>query len=612
MASGTIKLTSGKAWRGEIRWSSTAFIGGNYSTVTVNAYMWKTDGYTTGGNSPTSGKITVDGATYDLLEISSFKDEVRIYSDTFTIYHNEDGTKSVSISLTCKGPSGTSLSGYSLSGSGTATLDKISKVSTVRVNSVNQTLGQPVTFTIEKVSPNFTCTLTYSCGSESGTIADKTSSATVTWTPPLNLARQNPTGTEVTVFLSLTTYDGDTRTGGNTSVLKCAIPETVVPTVSIGIADSKGYFDKYGGYVQNKSTLNVTINTGEAQGSEIASCIVDFDGKSYSGTSFTTTVIKESGNLEMTAIVTDFRGRTATATQTVTVLPYEPPTVTAFSIKRSDNTGKSAPNGDYLCVSYTVAISPLNNKNSATYTLQHRKRGMTDYTSEDLTRLSGAYVVTDSTTVFAADQKSSYDVIFTVKDDFGTTTKSGAGQSISKLWSIFSKGRGFAFGKLAELENALDMGWRIHMNSNKITGLGEPEDNADAATKNYVDTRGYLIEKQISATGDSILAIGGTHILSEPIVGKGITSPSFMYCSLVYGQAFLRLSGSTGYYTMNATSFRVENGNLRIHYANFDLSDDGITMTLNTTKRVTLSSSGMNVENDVPLRFSRVVAMMKG
>ena len=97
--SGSVKLTSSKAWRGSIYWSATQDISGNYSDVYVYASMWKTDGYLTSSNSPTSGTITIDGTDYNLIGYQQFKDEVCIFEDTIRIYHDDDGSKSFSISL---------------------------------------------------------------------------------------------------------------------------------------------------------------------------------------------------------------------------------------------------------------------------------------------------------------------------------------------------------------------------------------------------------------------------------------------------------------------------------------------------------------------------------
>lgn len=125
--SGTIELSSSKAWRGQIYWSATQSISGNYSDVYIVATMWKTDGYLTSSNSYTSGTITINGSSYSLIGYQEFEGETCIFEDTIRVYHDSDGNKSFSISLTCKGQSGTSLSGYTLSGSGTVTLNQIDK-----------------------------------------------------------------------------------------------------------------------------------------------------------------------------------------------------------------------------------------------------------------------------------------------------------------------------------------------------------------------------------------------------------------------------------------------------------------------------------------------------
>lgn len=125
MANGTIALTSSKAWEGEISWDATAHVDGNYSSMYVVAKMWKTDGYLTSSNSPTSGTITINGVSYELIGYREFKNSVTIFEKTLSISHNSDGKKTVSISLSCKGQPSTSLASATLAGSGNAVLDNI-------------------------------------------------------------------------------------------------------------------------------------------------------------------------------------------------------------------------------------------------------------------------------------------------------------------------------------------------------------------------------------------------------------------------------------------------------------------------------------------------------
>ena len=150
MASDEISLSSRKAWRGKISWSSEIDIANNCSYLYVYAGMWKTDGYTTSSNSRTSGTITINGTSYDLTGYQEFKNEVCIFEKTITIPHNSDGTKSVSISLSCKGQANTALSRVTLSGSGTAVLDQIPRTSSFKAT--DAAIGSVSTITIYRAS----------------------------------------------------------------------------------------------------------------------------------------------------------------------------------------------------------------------------------------------------------------------------------------------------------------------------------------------------------------------------------------------------------------------------------------------------------------------------
>ena len=500
MASGSISLTSSKAWSGRIDWDSTPNPSGNYSEVYIYACMWKTDGYLTSSNSPTSGTITVNGESYDLQGIKEFKTEVCIFAKAVRVDHNSDGSKSISISLTCKGQANTSLSGYTLSGTGTAVLDTIPRKSSFYVGGSNgYPLGSPLEFTINPESSDFTHAITYNCGDASGTITSKTSETEVEWTPPLSLAEQNTSGTSLTLNVTLTTYSGSTAVGTSSMTLRLTIPKSVAPTVTVEVSDYNDHFKTYGAYIQGQSALAVKLTTAGVYGSDITSTKVEVDGQTLTGEDITTEVLKTAGTIQLVATVKDSRGITGTATVSLTVLAYEPPKVTDLVVSRCTKYAEADPKGAYLMAQYSAVVASLDGKNSATYTLHYKKTTEDYYTTEELDALTGVYVATNMLTVFAADTSATYDVMLVVADNFTEVTKSGIGQSISKLWSILTRGAGFAFGKVTELAYTLDMGWRIHMNGNKITGLGAPADDDDAVNKKYADDlKAYTDEKVAS------------------------------------------------------------------------------------------------------------------
>lgn len=486
MASGSINLSSAKAWAGSIWWSSEMNIEGNYSDLYVCASMWKTEGELTSSNSPTSGTITVDGAQYALIGYKEFREEVCIFEDTFRIYHNSDGSKYITISLSCRGQSATSLASATLSGSGTVVLDTIPRGSAFTIGSA-RTLGSAMSFTINKQSSSFTGTILYSCGDISGTVVNKTYNSSVSWTPPLSLASQVTDGTTVPVTFTLVTYNGSTYISYVSETVNLSIPTSVVPTVSMRLSDPTGCYSKYGAYIQTKSTVQISLTASGLYGSTITAQQITFDGKTYTGEQITTEVIKGSGTMRIVATVTDSRGRSATITQDITVSAYSPPTVTNPVAERCNADGSRYASGNYLAVVFDAVVTPLGNRNSAVYTLKYKKTGDSDYTSVTLSALTGKYMVSGYQYIVSAVKDSSYDIVISIKDDFPAVDKSISGSSELTLWSMMRNGMGYAFGKIAERIGYLDMGFHIHMNGKRIHGLPEPQDADEAVTIQYLN-----------------------------------------------------------------------------------------------------------------------------
>lgn len=537
MANGTIWLDSVKAWEGQIYWNSEINIAGNYSDVYVCATMWKTDGYLTSSNSYTSGTITINGSSYSLIGYQEFKNEVCIYEDTIRVYHNADGSKTISISLSCRGQSGTSLSGITLSGSGNAVLDTIPRSSTL--SAYDGTLGSEMSLMITSQSPSFTHTITYKCGNASGTICTKTTETTVKWTPPASLAAQSTTSATLSVTLTLTAYSGNAAIGTDNVSIKCAVPSSIAPSLSVDLSDGGGYFDKYGAYIQSKSTISVKITASGIYGSTITGYQVSFDDKTYIGSQITTEAIKGSGTLYLVATVTDSRGKTASERIPVTVHPYAAPTVSSLVAQRCNADGTRNASGSYLAVVFDATVTALNNLNSAVYTLKYKKSGESFYTSVVLTELTGKYIATGYQFIFEAAKSSSYNVVVSIKDDFPAVEKSAVGPSEMTLWSYFTNGMGYAIGKIAERLGYLDMGFHIHMNGNRLHGLPSPTDNDEAVTKAYADA----IKESIWST---VYPVGALYISMES------TSPAYLFGG-TWQQISDRFLLAAGSYTAGST-----------------------------------------------------------
>jgi len=371
-------------------------------------------------------------------------------SSWYTVKNKTTGTTAISFAMSSNASGRSQTFSYSMA------IDPAA--SSFSVN--NGTLGSAQNITVTKNNSAFTSTITYKCGSASGTIVDKSTDTIIPWTPPINLANQNTTGTSLSCVLTFTTYSGNNVVGTSSKTITLAIPSSIVPTVSLSVTDGTNNLTQFGAYVQGKSTIKVSILANGAGGSSISKCSTSANGGTYTSADFTTGVIIGSGTLTISVTVTDSRGRTASASKKITVLAYTRPKVSALSVIRCNQSGVADTDGAYLKATFSAEITALNNKNTKTYQLQYKKKSESSYTTVTLSSYADAYSVVNGTHVFAAETNSSYDVILKASDYFTSASLSAVGPAIAKIWSIFKKGLGFAIGKVAELSNTFEVGWK--------------------------------------------------------------------------------------------------------------------------------------------------------
>lgn len=442
-------------------WSATQNVANNTSTIS-----WQlTGGDPDGGYVKAGGfKVVIDGET---VYSKSTDYRIKMYTGTMiasgskTITHNADGSRSFTVY--CE--AGIYTYAVNCTGSKSWTLNTIPRKSSLTAG--NGTLGTAQTLTISRHSSTFYHRIKYSCGSASANIqvngSDKLTGTSVSFTPPISLAAQNTTGTSLSVTLTLYTYaSNNTLLGSVAKAITCAIPASIKPTLSLAVSDPTGYLSTYGGYVQGRSTIRAAVTAAGAQGSTIKAYKTTANGKTYTTATATTTAVSSSGTLTVSSTVTDTRGRTATASQTITALAYSPAVVNALQVYRSDANGVADASGEYLTAQFNSAVTALSNKNTATYTLKYKKITASAYTTVTLSSYANNYAVTDGKYTFAAETAASYNVGLAVADAFDSNEKTALGPTASKTFSIRSKGKGFAFGKIAEKDNALESEWDVY------------------------------------------------------------------------------------------------------------------------------------------------------
>lgn len=461
-------------------------IANNTSNVTVSVIASWTYGSYNQLQKP--GSLTIDGVKYDFTSSFNYNatqsGSETIFTKTVNVAHGSNGKKT----LACSASYTSGVSSGTVSATGSKVLTTILRASYFGTVT-GSTIGYSMTVNVSRYNSAYTHQIWYKLGNSPWYDLGIGIGTSITFTVDTNLCSQLPNSTSGTLELCLRTYNGSTQIGNDAyKNVTVNVPVDVKPSVSIAASDPTGLFGKYGKYVKGKSKLKIDVTGTGLYGSSIKSYNVTADGKTYTSASITTDVILSSGLLAITATVTDSRGRTATASITPSVLDYSIPKISGVKANRSDAQGNSNSSGAYLSVSFSAEITSLENKNAATYIVQYKKSNDATYTTATLTEYSGQYSVKGGTFVFPAEKSSSYDIVFTASDDFTTTTIITTGASIKKLFSLFTKGLGIAFGKVAEKEG-MEIAFDVH-----LTGKMVQEDMTTALLQSgWTNYSGYEV-----------------------------------------------------------------------------------------------------------------------
>lgn len=354
-----------------------------------------------------------------------------ILDTTLTVNHKADGTGSIKVETWMD----TEISAGVITQTKTLTLDTIPRASAVSAPSTG-TLGTALKITIDRKSANFTDKLYYKIGSNGAvqiTEYDGTAE-TYSWTPPVSLAINAPNSTKLAVTLIANTYNGTAYVGRSECTVTLAIPSSVVPTLSVSVTDPTGNKTKYtGDFLQLLSKITVKITGTGAQGSTIKSYSIKVGWSAGSGTLYTasaatgtTGLLPYYGTVYITCAVTDSRGRTATKSLSYTVSKYSVPTISSISATRCTQNDTASRTGEYGKVTFTAAITPLSNKNTAAYKVQYREYGATGLWTEVTPTIPDAdkYAPKNITTIFPADTNKRYTVRVMATDSFSTSNSS--------------------------------------------------------------------------------------------------------------------------------------------------------------------------------------------
>lgn len=385
-------------------------------------------------------------------------------SGTTTIPHNSDGSKTFAFSFkqVFKGLvfSGENITDKSGSGNGTLpTIARASQPSCITWPEHTQNVGNfgtEISIHMNRKADVFTHTVRYQFGSRSGTIATNVGTGT-TWTIPLTLMDLIPKTSSGSGTIYVDTYSGSTFVGTKSCGFTATVPASVKPTVSLTLDDVTGTDDIYGSPVQLLSKIKVTAKATPAYSSPIESYTITANGATYTSAEITTEVLKAAGSSRVSVTVKDARGRSGSTYFDMNVQAYTFPVASKLTVQRCNEDGSENDQGDYVKATVSAAITSLNSKNTATYTLKYKKSGTTSWTTITLTALAGTYAPTNKTHVFAADSNNSYDVEFTATDRHGSASRATSVSTAFTLMNWGADGTSMGIGKVAEKANTLQI-----------------------------------------------------------------------------------------------------------------------------------------------------------
>ena len=462
----SIYSSTNKGWRLRLDWSITGqSIADNKSTLSLDLWVYDGTGYSQNESSGEAYYIIQGEKRWNPYNYSS-TGWYKLGSKTITVSHNADGTKSIVLTAEWDCGFDSSYTPRHLSLSETVTLPTIPRASTATTS--GSTLGETLAITIKRASSSFTHKLYYTCGSVKDQLIAGNVGTSYSWNaPPVSLAQQAPNAETVALTLTVKTYNGSTYVGSWSTVVKLSVPSTVVPSLSVAISDPTGVSNTYGGYVQLRSKVKVDITASGVQGSTIKSYSIKVGGI-YAATSAsgTTDYLPGSGELAVSCAVTDSRGRTTTKTQSITVLSYSKPAITAISAARCNANGTANRAGNYGKVTFSGAITSLSAKNTAAYAVQYREVGAQDWTTAGRPA-AGNYDPANISAVFSADKSKRYEVRVVATDAFesiGSTLR-----DLPAAYALYHLAKhllSVGLGRLCDKANAIQVGLDAYFDRN--------------------------------------------------------------------------------------------------------------------------------------------------
>ena len=498
MANKTIDLnrstSSGSYIIGKIVCDATADYDHNNSDVTCRIYVHKGNDDTlltikTGGTWGYS--MTINGKTFSgTVSKDVLLDWVLLATVSVSdITHNDDGTKSISVSGYVTAPSTSNFAGQKTSGSGTVTFDTVPRASAI-TSAGNVTLGNACNVKWTPASASFRYKLKFSMGNWSYTTGAihpnrKTEYPYTGYAIPLEAAKQIPNSKTGTMTVTLYTYSDSAATkqvgSADAETFTVTVPDNSAtkPAVSMTLTPVSSLPSAFAGlYIQGKSKVKATLSAVGQYGATIKSYSMKIDGISHgSGDGYTSDYLSTYGDKMVYGYATDYRESTGNITQSITVIAYSKPKITVSVCGRCDENGNLSDSGTYLKIkatrSYSTVVSGGVQKNFCLIRYRYKAASASSYSewTTILARdaLATNEVETDALLGGVLAVGTSYTVQVQAIDDIGDYAETTISVPTDKVFMHRAK-NAMGLGKYCEGENLLDVAWDAHFHGDVLIG----------------------------------------------------------------------------------------------------------------------------------------------
>ena len=477
-----------------VKWSATQDIDQNKSTITWQCYGGSNYSNTTSYVSCGPVTVKINGTTVlrRTDRFSLHKDDL-IGSGSLTVTHNGDGTKSISASISAAIYNFAENCKYS----GTITLNTIPRATVVNsVTCATSYFDGAITYKYIPQSASFynRCMVYLNAGGtltslrtiEIGkkTAAQQSASITLTAAELSKIYKAMPKTTSGKIRVSIGTYSDSaykTKVGDTAyKEVSLTIPTAVKPTASLteSPVNTNAWIKGLGVYVQGYSGISASLTGVAGEGASVSSYEISGGGYSSNKNALSVSKITASGSIKFTGTVTDSRGRSASSSKTISVLPYSMPAITSLTVERgkySTGSWTAGENGTDVKVTFNTTLSLTANGN--VYSTAFSIAGTATMPGEgSTTNLSSG---SDEAVYFLnVDAETSKTLTLTVTDKVGN--KSAASVTIPTIhvtMEFRKTGNGIAFGKTSE-RDAFECAWPAHFGDavyvkDKIVGTDE-------------------------------------------------------------------------------------------------------------------------------------------